>query len=186
MKDKMRRLFRRFHRGQSGQVFFFVAAIIGILGGMAAIAVDLGSYSADRRDLQNAADAIALAASLELPDESDAVAAANQWAAKNGIDLADMRVTVIPQSLPSEPNPRVRVELERDHEFTFARLVGITTADVTAGTSAIKTSAAGGDGVAPLAVTEAALAGATLGALGVCGVPIAIFGALLVLRGLFK
>jgi hypothetical protein len=154
---------QRIHHGQRGQAFFFVVALIGVLGGMAAVAVDLGSFSTDRRNLQNAADAIALAAALELPDGSSAHAAANQWATKNDIDPSQMTVTVIPQSLPNEPNPRVLVELARDHDFTFARLIGITSGTVEAGASAIKTSPAGGDGLAPLAVTEEALAGATLG-----------------------
>jgi Flp pilus assembly protein TadG len=156
-------LLKRAHRGQRGQAFFFVVAVMAVLGGLVAAAVDFGSYATDRRNLQNAADAVALAASLELPDSGDALAAANQWATKNGIDLADMTVTIIPQDLPDEPNPRVRIELAHDHSFTFARLIGITSTEVSAGAAAIKTSPAGGDGLAPLAVTEEALANATLG-----------------------
>jgi Flp pilus assembly protein TadG len=159
----MRTLIRRFNRGQRGQAFFFVVAVMAVLGGMAAAAVDFGSYATDRRNLQNAADAIALAASLELPNDTDAVTAANQWATKNDIDLSEFTIAVIPQDLPDEPNPRVVVELAHDHDFTFARLIGITSTEVSAGASAIKTSAAGGDNLAPLAVTEEALAGATLG-----------------------
>ena len=148
---------------ERGQVLALFAVLIAVIGGFAAIAVDLGSYSAERRDLQNAADAIALAASLELPDATAAQSAADEWATKNGVDLDSMDVTVIPQSIPSEPNPKVRVEVEREHDFTFARLVGISSADVGASSSAIKTSAAGGDGVIPLSVTEEVLAGAVLG-----------------------
>jgi Flp pilus assembly protein TadG len=130
---------------------------------MVAVAIDLGAFSADRRDLQNAADAIALAAALELPDQNDAEDAALDWAEKNGIDPDTVDLTFTAQSIPSEPNPKVRVELARDHEFTFARLIGITSSDVEAASTAIKTSPAGGDGVVPLSVTEDALAGAVLG-----------------------
>ncbi len=160
---RLRSLLQRSHRSERGQVFFFVVALFGVLGGMAAIAVDLGSFSTDRRNLQNAADAIALAAALELPDGSNAQAAANQWATKNDIDPSQMTVTIIPQNPPNEPNPRVLVELARNHDFTFGRLIGITSGTVEADASAIKTSPAGGEGLAPLAVTEEALAGATLG-----------------------
>jgi Flp pilus assembly protein TadG len=156
MAGRIRSLIRRLHRGQRGQAFFFVVAAMAVIGGMAAIAIDLGSYSADRRDLQNAADAIALAASQDLPDQSDAIAAANEWAAKNGIDLADMTVTVIPQNLPSEPNPRVQVELAHDHDFTFARLIGITSSEVSASTSAVRTSPGGSGGLMPWSVLESA------------------------------
>ena len=156
-------LLRRLHRRQRGQVLWLVAGLIAVIGGMTAIAVDLGSYAAHRRDLQNAADAIALAASLELPDGAAAQARADEWAVKNGVDPSRMSVEIIDQSLPSEPNPKVRVEVEDDHEFTFARLVGITSATVDAKAAAIKSSPAGGDGTIPLAPTTAALSGVTLG-----------------------
>src|SRR3990170_2183308 len=150
-------------RPQRGQVFIMVALLLAVIGGMTAVAVDVGSYATDRRNLQNAADAIALAASLDLPDGVAAQAAANQWATKNRINPASMTVTIIPQSLPSEPNPKVRVELEREHNFTFARLIGVELATVEAAATGIKTSPAGGAGVVPLSVTEDALAGITYG-----------------------
>lgn len=150
-------------RHERGQVLAVVAILLSALGGMTAIAIDLGSYSADRRDLQNAADSIALAASQELPNADAARAVANEWAGKNGVELDEMDVTIIPQNIPSEPNPKVRVELTRPHEFTFARMIGIASTDVQATSAAVKTSAAGGDGVIPLSVTEDVLAGAVLG-----------------------
>jgi hypothetical protein len=140
-----------------------IVAMFAVFGGMAAMAVDLGSLMADRRDLQNSADAIALAASLDLPDQAAASAAADEWAVKNGIDTSSMTVTMFAQSLPEEPNPRVRVELEREHGFTFARLIGITSATVSTAASAIKTSAAGGANAIPLGVTQDALDGIALG-----------------------
>jgi Flp pilus assembly protein TadG len=163
MANLIRTLIRRLDRGQRGQAFFFVVVTMAVLGGMAAIAVDLGSYSADRRDLQNAADAIALAAAQDLPDGSDATAAANQWAAKNGIDLSEMSATIIPQNLPSEPNPRVQVDLARDHDFTFARLIGITSAEVSASASAVRTSPGGGGGLMPWSVLASAKSEADAG-----------------------
>jgi len=131
-----------------------VAALLGVLGGIVAIAVDLGSFTAERRDLQNAADAIALAASRELPNQDAARNVAEDWAEKNGVAVADMTLTFVAQNPPGEPNPKVIVELARDHEFVFARLVGITSAEVGASAASIKTSAAGGSGVVPLSVTE--------------------------------
>ncbi len=154
---------RALHRQERGQVFWLVVALMAVIGGAIAFAVDIGSYATDRRNLQNAADAIALAASGDLPDQALAQAAANQWAVKNGIDPTSMTVTIIPQSLPSEPNPKVRVRLEREHEFSFARLIGINSATVETTATAIKTSPAGGNGVIPLSVTEEALAGITYG-----------------------
>ena len=57
---------------ERGQVLALAAILIAVVGGMAALSIDLGSYSAERRDLQNAADAISLAASQDLPS-ADAV-----------------------------------------------------------------------------------------------------------------
>ena len=128
----------------------------------AAVAVDLGGYSADRRDLQNKADAIALAASQELPNADAAHSVALQWAGKNGIDVSDLTITIVPQSLPGQANPEVQIAVKDDHSFVFARLIGVSSASVGASAAAIKTSPSGGSGVIPLAVTEAAIAGVTV------------------------
>jgi hypothetical protein len=139
--------------GERGQALAVVALLIAVFGGMTAMAIDLGSYATERRDLQNAADAIALAAAQELPDAAATRSMADVWAGKNGIDPATMTVTVIPQSA-SEPNPKVRVELEDEHEFTFARLVGIESAPVGALAEAIKTSPGGSGELMPWSVKE--------------------------------
>src|SRR3990172_13240041 len=102
-------LLRRVHGEQRGQVLWLTAFLISVLGGMTAIAVDLGSFSAHRREMQNDADAIALAASLELPNETNARSKADEWAVKNGIDTSQMTVTVIPQNPPSEQIGRAHV-----------------------------------------------------------------------------
>lgn len=146
----------RSRRQEDGQALMLVALLLAVICGMTALAVDLGSFTADRRDLQNAADAIALAASQELPDSSATRAAAATWAIKNGIDPSTMTVTVTQQT-GSNPNPRVRVELDRDHGFTFARLLGIDSATVEAAAAAVKTSPGGfpSGGLVPWSVTEA-------------------------------
>ncbi len=148
---------QRLRRGERGQVMVMVVGLLAVLGGMAALAIDLGSYAADRRDLQNAADAIALAASQELPNVVTGQLAADDWATKNGIDPADVTLQFVSQSLPVEPNPKVRVTIDTEHEFFFAALVGISSTDVSAKAAAIKTSASGGDGIVPLSVQEDAL-----------------------------
>jgi Putative Flp pilus-assembly TadE/G-like len=54
-------------RGESGQVFVFVAVILTALVGMAALVIDVGSWYQAQRKLQTAADAAALAGAQELP-----------------------------------------------------------------------------------------------------------------------
>jgi len=145
----------RAHKRERGQALFLVAILLGAIGGMTAIAIDLGSFSTDRRDLQNAADAIALAAAQELPNSSATRAAAATWAVKNDIDPDSMIVTITQQD-GTNPNPKVRVEIDREHGFTFARLVGINSATVEAAAAAVKTSPGGfpSGGLVPWSITE--------------------------------
>ncbi|MCH7886112.1 MAG: hypothetical protein IIC01_12805 [Planctomycetes bacterium] len=124
MRSIILRFVNRSRQGERGQVIFVAAAFIAIMAGGAAMAIDVGSYIAHRRSLQNSADAIALAASQNLPNGDSAHAGANEWAMKNDIDLSDMVVTVTQQNLPGgEPNPKVRIDLEADHDLAFLRIL---------------------------------------------------------------
>lgn len=149
---------------EGGQALVLVAVLLSVIGGMSALAVDLGSYSTERRDLQNAADAIALAASQDLPSVDAATTAANSWKTKNKVASSTMTVTVTQQSLPSVPNPIVKITLTHSHHFTFAALFGMSSKNVSATATAIKTSPGGsGTGLIPLSVTQATISGVTPG-----------------------
>jgi Flp pilus assembly protein TadG len=141
-------------QGERGQILVIVAMVLAILCGMTAMAVDFGSYATDRRNLQNAADAIALAAAQELPNTTAATTAANTYATENDIPLSDVTLSFTPQSLPSQPNPKVSVTIDDTHAFLFANVIGISEADVSAHAAAIKTSAAGSDGLMPWSVIQ--------------------------------
>ncbi len=144
-------------------MFGVVVLLMGAIGGIGASGVDLGSYAAERRDLQNAADAIALAAAQNLPNGDSARGAANLWAIKNNVSPSDLTVTIIEQNAPTVPNPMVRVSITRSHPFTFARLIGISSAPVSASATAIRTSPGGSDGLVPWSVQRALLDGVTPG-----------------------
>ena len=131
-----------------------MALVLPVLLGMTALAVDVGGYATERRDLQNAADSIALAAAQELPDQAAAQAKANAWAAKNGVATSEMTVTITQQSLPSVPNPKVRVEINRNHEFAFARVLGVNSTNNGAAATSIKTSPGASAGLVPWSVTQ--------------------------------
>jgi hypothetical protein len=136
---------------EHGQVLILFAVTIPVLLGMTGMAVDLGAYAADRRDLQNASDAAALAAARELPDAGAAEAAAHAWGLKNGIAVADMDVAVS----GGTSAPRVRVVIEEPHEFYFMKIVGLDESDVSGAAAAIKASFGGGAGVVPWSLTQA-------------------------------
>ena len=76
----------------SGQTLIWFALSLVVLLGIAALAIDVGRLYGERRRMQNAADAAALAGAHELcqgrPD-ADAVAMANDYAiARNGAQWA--------------------------------------------------------------------------------------------------
>ena len=151
-------------RSEHGQVIMVAALLLPLLLGMAALAVDVGSYSAHRRNLQNAADAIALAAARDLPNATDARTTANVYAAKNGIDTADMTVTVIPQG-SGVNNPTVRVAIQKSHSFVFIGALGVGAKLVSASAAAIKTSPGGSSNLMPWAITQSMEQTATPGSL---------------------
>lgn len=148
---------RKRSRCERGQALVLITVLLAVIGGFAALAVDLGSYSLERRDLQNAADAMALAASQELPNGDSAHGAANQWATKNDISPSDIAVVVTQQNMPTIPNPMVKVTVTRAHDFTFARLIGISSTDVSATATAIRSSPGGSDGLVPWSVQRSLL-----------------------------
>ena len=43
-----------------------------------------------------------------------------------------MAVVVTQQNLPNTPNPTVKITLTHAHSFTFARIIGITSTNVSA------------------------------------------------------
>jgi len=89
----------KFFRDERGQATILVGMCIASLCGMAALSVDVGMLFRTKRILQNAADAGAIAASMEKP-YNDYVAAANAAAAQNGATngVNGVTVTVNPQS----------------------------------------------------------------------------------------
>ena len=145
-------------RAEGGQVLLVAALLIPVLLGMAAIAVDIGSYADDKRNLQNAADAIALAASRDMctPDPHDcsntsaAQASANAYAAKNNIDTSIMNVSF----LGGNTAPKVRVTLGHSHSFAFMKVLGVSSKNVSVVAAAAKVSPGGVPGAVPFGVTQ--------------------------------
>lgn len=156
MIQTIARFLKRIHTGQRGQMLVVGVMFMGVIAGGAAIAVDTGSYMSHRRSLQNAADSIALSASQGLPDTVDALILANEWAGLNGIDLADMNITLTQQSLPGEVNPRINVELTVGHDLTFMSVLGMDSAEISVTAGAVRTSPGGSNGLMPWSVLEAA------------------------------
>jgi len=163
------RVCRKFHRNERGQVAILVGVMMTGLIGFSALAIDVGSLASDKRDLQNAADAMALAGAQDLPSQVDATSTARTWATKNDVTEDEIAsIDVHQQDLDREPpelNPTIIVTLHRHHRTTLARVIGIDSVDLEVTASAVKTSPGGSEGVTPWSVLESAVKGATPGQL---------------------
>ena len=79
----LRALYNRFRGDERGSVLPLVGLCMTVILGVAAIAIDLGQQSALRAQLAGTADAAALAAAAQLPDESKARKKALEYAEQN-------------------------------------------------------------------------------------------------------
>jgi Flp pilus assembly protein TadG len=114
-------------RGERGQVLVFSVVLFAVLLGMAALAVDLGSWYRTQRQDQVVADAAALAGAQALPDDpAQAANLASAYAQKNGATLAAGAVTIKSTSLP---NDTIQVSYPKSSPAFFAKIFGIDHAD---------------------------------------------------------
>lgn len=101
---------------ESGQaIVLFVLAFI-VLCGFTAFAVDIGSFTHEKSELQNAADAAALAGAQVLPD-GDAEAVAIQYASLNG-ESGDLVTPVI-----SSDKLHITVTIKRDTPRYLSKII---------------------------------------------------------------
>ncbi len=115
---------------ETGQMLVLFVLALGVLLGFVAMSVDVGIILHERRSQQNAADAAALAAVAELPDSpSAAIAAAYDWANKNGYSSANGATVTV--NTPYQGNSyAVEVIIEEDQSFIFALALGLDSVNV--------------------------------------------------------
>src|ERR1051326_2855571 len=123
----MRRYLGRL-RAQRGQVLALTAlGMVGICG-MAGFAIDTGTWYRAHRAQQAIADAAALAAAADLPnDTSQATTAAIDYASKNGGSLSGAQIEF---STTYAPNDTVTVRTSSTAPADFLKAVGISSAAV--------------------------------------------------------
>jgi len=137
LKGKRKRVKRR---DESGQSLIMFALGLAVLLGMAAMTIDVGLAYVARRDMQNAADAAALAGADFLLEGQSSVLAANaarDLALQNGYDnaAADVTVTI---SIPPTSGPHsgdsdfVEVTIAHPIDTVLASAVGVTSFDISA------------------------------------------------------
>ena len=132
----------RGNHGENGQAMVMAAAAMIVLLGFAAFAVDIGHVAVVKSDLQNAADAAALAGVVEMPSEADANRIALQNAKDNGMLVVsnDVELNGEKVKITSPGNKQLRVECSRTVDYYFAGVLGFESQKVTAVAVAEKNS----------------------------------------------
>lgn len=153
-------MIRFFWREESGQGLVVGALVMVVILGFAAMAVDVGLFLHERRDLQNAADAAALAGVQELPGSPhDAQLKAEEWAHNNGIDVDELEAIEI--STTHAANDTITVQVKRDVPFVFARVLGFTSDTMRADATARVGSPSWADNAMPWSLLRSSQEGVT-------------------------
>ena len=120
-----------FVSAEKGQMLVLFVLALGALMGITAMVIDVGMFLHERRSLQSAADAAALAGVQELPESPEAaVSDARDWAERNGFDSSQVSVDI---NTPYAGNPNaIEVTIEEEMPFLFARVLGKESAGISA------------------------------------------------------
>jgi Flp pilus assembly protein TadG len=133
-------------RGNSA-IIFLVASTLFI--GALAFIIDAGMMYLEKSKLQNAVDAIALAAMQDYPKgETAMLNQAYHYAELNNVKPADLIIDI------SDDNKKITVTTGKNVQMYFARLFNITDAVVQAKAGAKIGTIVATDGIRPLAVEE--------------------------------
>ena len=119
-----------FGRGESGQTIVLLAVMLAALLGMCGLVIDYGNWMVNKRQVQNAADAAALAGAGKIPGGSAAATAAAQSEAASNDNPGDF--VTVSQSTDMSTNDSVNVTVSRTVGTWFTRILGINSVTVSA------------------------------------------------------
>lgn len=121
-------------RSERGQVVVLTVVAMVVILGMAAMAIDVGSWYQSQRREQAVVDAAALAGAQALPDDpAQAVSLAVDYAGKNGVTLTPSEVNI---SSAVGANDTIRVAAARPAPTFFAKIFGLNSVQVGASAAA--------------------------------------------------
>lgn len=118
-------------KNESGQAAVIVALSMVVIFGFAALVIDIGSASVERRNLQNIADSAALGGAADLPNTGLAKTTATNIANIPGVTAT----TVTPLN---GDNTKIKVTVQATVDYTFANILGIPSSVVSASAVAQK------------------------------------------------
>ena len=139
---------------ENGNVIVILALALSVLLGCTALAVDTGVLYLEHNRLVRAADAAALAGGQELPDASKALSVAFNYAQQNGIDTADPNFFTVSIS---PDNKKITVEIKKNVDLHFARVLGFNTSRVKGRAAANISPVKKTTGILPVGLDESLL-----------------------------
>jgi len=131
-------LWRR-RRAERGSVAVVVAILLPVIIGVAGLVIDVGSWYVTRAQLQNAADAAALAGAADLPNNPSNAKAAAQTLAADNVSGATV-TSVTPYNGNSSA---IQVTVSKRGSVWFASVLGISGPTITASAVAQSTQGTG-------------------------------------------
>jgi len=162
--------------GERGQVLILVAVALLVLLAFAALAVDVGHLYGERRQMQNAADAAALAGARVLCENWASAATREALAETTAIDYAERNgATTVTVTTPFSPTNVVSVTAATTSTSFLAGAppIGVPEATVGASAAAVCGAATTTCYIWPIAFPELVWAKVYSGGLG-CGSPLVI------------
>jgi len=138
------------HGREDGQLLVIFALALVALIGMVGLIIDGGDTSLQRRDMQNVADAAAMAAGYAYVNDQDEIAAAHAVAAANGyVDGVDETTVTVTSGADS-----ITVDVSRPHRNYFSGLLGFSSFDVSTTASVVAGVPNAAYGTMPLIFNE--------------------------------
>ena len=131
---------KKLWKSEAGQSSVLLAFTFVVLCVVAAFAVDMGHVAAEKSALQNAADAAALSSAQDIPNASAAAITAADYTRANSD--SDTSLTVC---YPYNGDPeKIEIICTKTVDYTFARVLGLTSTEVSARAVAERTGMSGG------------------------------------------
>ena len=122
------KLVEKIKRNEDGQVLVLVALLMVVLISFAALIVDVGAMYLTKSNMQNAADAAAIAGAQALPDVSNAIITAKYYAELNGAEQDNTTATTPYNGVST----MIEVVITKNVRYAFAGVLGFIDGDVSA------------------------------------------------------
>ena len=122
------KLMEKIRKNENGQVLVVVALMMVVLISFAALIIDVGAMYLTKTNMQNAADSAAIAGAQALPNATNAINAAKNYAELNGAEKVNTTVTT---PYKGDSN-MIEVVCTKDVQFSFAGVLGFINRNVSA------------------------------------------------------